>query len=418
MSIEDIFSKLSLKEFRLHLSNYVNLYYRPLKVWRTIIGFRTTSYDLLTLHIIYYFVFALVAMDRPLKFTVFYIIAEVAVTTIPFLISLLPFLLLKSIIGFRIRPDRLFRLLLILKLQFIPVLFLAIFLAKKLRIDFVYGLIDNLIWLCLIAMMVVFPLLVRTSVWKKLLWITLNYFCFILIMTLVIISVSSVKIPANVIARQAFRTPSSEYASFWVNYKFSESDIDNNHLLLVGTLNNREEYLKNIRLQFVTYDLASMFRKTRYNQWRMASNRFDSLYPSSTQLSLYKLDSAKKSFQGVFYSDLEAIKRFKDSCTFESNRKYFEAFNNYLYVYERPFVNSKVFSKACSYKKNDLIIIEDSIVVILYTVDSSYYYPSKQQYDRMALEIEGRETYARFIVNIMLYPIVTFLEIFDLPETK
>ena len=117
---EELISKLSVKTIGTHLANYASLYTKPLKTWRKVISNRKDGYDLMILHLIYYCIF-LFLIIKNITTTISLVLLEAVITIIPTLVFITPFLLFVKLYKKKIRWTKMFRLFLILKLQFIPV---------------------------------------------------------------------------------------------------------------------------------------------------------------------------------------------------------------------------------------------------------------------------------------------------------
>src|SRR5205085_6715566 len=172
-----------------HLKNYSKLYTNPLSVWRHVIGNRKSGYDLVVLHLIYYSIF-LFFIVKDIKIAIPFTILEAAFTILPFLFFIVPFLFFVRVFKKAYKWDKLFRLFIILKLQFIPLFILLNLLNTVLKVEDIYLITDNIIWSLLISFIITFPLVSKIKIWQKILWLFGNYL-FFLIASLAIYFLSS-----------------------------------------------------------------------------------------------------------------------------------------------------------------------------------------------------------------------------------
>src|SRR5690349_415045 len=168
--IDKIFGSLNIKALGQHLANYLELYTHPLSVWKKVISNRKTSYDITVLHLIYYLTFVLLLIDQSTK-AIVYVLAEAAATIIPFLLLFIPFRMLTKAFKKKIRWNRLFRLLLILKLQFCPILVVVILAIRFFESESLFIVLDNLIGLFIIVLIITMPLVLALHHWQKVVWI-------------------------------------------------------------------------------------------------------------------------------------------------------------------------------------------------------------------------------------------------------
>lgn len=420
---ERVLAKLSVKELGQHLSNYIDLYLSPLAVWRKIIGNRSSSYNLVILHIIYYSFFVLLVAQKPYGFSLLYVVIELGITIIPFLIFFLPFKLFTRLFNKKIKWNRLFRLFIILKLQFLPIFISIVLFARWSESEAPYTIIENLIWVLWIALIIVMPLLVAIKSWQKVLWIFVNYICFLFFLILFSSTVSRFVDLEATLDKVSITTPNNEFRSFQIQSPHSEMFIENDYVLLI-LKKPKNESLQIVRTQFVTLQLLASFKITEANQARRRLVKADSLrrtkdtinisktwidsltvYPTRRELSLAKLDTLKDEFDKMFDLDFELTKKLKDSAIFESNRRYFQSLHKYLDNYQRLFSDLGVFYKASKNENAEIVFLEDDYYASLNKIDSLYYVDIRTDYKTNENELERRAYKADFMSSLVLYPL-------------
>src|SRR5207244_10328956 len=69
----------------------------------------------------------------------------------------------------------LFRFYLVIKLQVIPMILLLVLLYKVTKVESLFILINNFIWLIWLLFVILFPLIYEIRIWRKLIWVFANY---------------------------------------------------------------------------------------------------------------------------------------------------------------------------------------------------------------------------------------------------
>lgn len=427
---ETIFEKLSLKDLGRHLANYLDLYIKPLTVWRKIISNRTTSYNLLILHIVYYALFTFLFIEKEIIFSIAYVIVEIGLTVIPFLIFLIPFLLFIKISNKKIKWTRLFRLFVILKLQFLPIVVLIVLFAKWSETESPLLLLDNTVWLLWISLIILLPLIMSLKIWFRAVWIIVNYVFFILFFVITSLLIERLNELEPLFEKLSINTPNGEFRNFSIKHNHSDLFIEDKYFLMIFRIPKKDK-LEFVRAQFVTMPLYISFKQTKINFNSIILKRTDSLrkvkdtvdvgknwidsltlYPKSNELTLAKLDSFKNSFDEIFFSDFKLTKQLKDSATYKSNRHHFQLYYDYLNNYQIPFHDLKKFFKIRNSKKIETVLLDNDHVGFMYQVDSMYYYEKKRDYLASKKSMENRTDKADFIMTILFYPVDLILDTF------
>lgn len=108
-----------------NFQKYIRIYTHPFDSYKKVLTTRKTSLEFITLHLIYYGVI-LFLISKSFLSVLTIIGLELIMTLIPFIVFLTPFLIAKKVIGFKNRVNRLFRIILLIKLQFLPIFALTL----------------------------------------------------------------------------------------------------------------------------------------------------------------------------------------------------------------------------------------------------------------------------------------------------
>ena len=137
--MESLLSKFNYKEIGYHLANYADLFIKPLNCWRKAIDSGKQGYNFIVLHLIYYTLFILL-FNQDLYYAIPLALFEVFYTLIPLIIFLPSFKVSSWLFNKKYSWKSLFRLLLVIKLQAIPICLVFIKLAiwSKEEIFYIY----------------------------------------------------------------------------------------------------------------------------------------------------------------------------------------------------------------------------------------------------------------------------------------
>jgi len=394
--VKDILLKLNVKEFGTHLSNYIDLYIKPLTVWRKIISNRSSSYNLTILHIFYYSIFVLIFINKPKSLISKYIVLEIIVTIIPFLVYLVPFKLFTQLFKKKVKWNRMFRLFLIFKLQFLPIIILLILFARWTKNESPYIIIENLAGLLWLFFIVILPLSLPLKKWQKILWIFNNYIFTILFSFGVFIFLKNIN-DLDFLEKISPNTPNQEYQIFNMKSPQSTYSIEDNYYLKIINNNKTSSQTEN---QFVSTELLnlyfSIYSKTELNDLK---RQLDSM-----SLNIEKFTSLRKKINSEIRKDLELTNELKSSSNFKTNRKYFASINKYLIEYEKIFINKNIFNKLN--KRNPKIIeLKKDQFAILYEIDNSNLTELKNEYFKLEKGLDMRANKTHFLITKIFFPL-------------
>lgn len=428
--IESIISKLTLKELGTHLGNYANLYVRPVRIWKKVISNRKNGYDLFILHLIYYSILAFfILKDFTLALPL--VLLEIIITTIPLLIFLIPFLFFCKFFNKNYKWNKLFRLFVILKLQFVPLFTLVYLPNKNLKVESLYMLIDNLIPIIWIAFIIIFPLVINIDFWKKLVWIISNYVFFLIGALLIGLFFENLDPSGKVIQKLSIESPNAEYESFKLKQLYTPLLLtDSLYFVRFKLLNDTA--VQNIQTQFVTYDLHQSFIQSRidalnstillldsvkmshnkdYNDTLKITAKISGANVSSTPMTISYLDTLKLAMDYKFNLLLAETKKLKDSAKFQSSREYFSALYFYLEAYQYSYVSGEEIGKIISISPIDGTVKLDSMTFgAMFKLDTNYYSSTKNKFKKIELRFEDRARKSTFVINILLWPLELVLE--------
>ncbi len=418
MAIEEtILKKLTTKSIGIHLANCANLYLKPLSTWRKILNIQRSSYNFLILHLIYYALF-IYLLYNDIRIALPIVIAEIVFTGLPWLILIIPFKIFVKILKLRLNGVRLFRLLLILKIQFAPAIIILAILANKLQNDFLFACLQNSIAVFLILFIVVLPLILKMKFYYKICWIFLNYI-FILI-SIALITILLTKLPKvtedKITKNFTLAIPNYEYLEFLEKTSNSWRYIEDKYYFIVFSKN--ETHFTIQRTQFVSPFLHRAFLIKHVNEIRLKLQKLDSknskkytLYPKNEELTITMLDSLKENLNAKFFHDLNLFKHYKDSGSFETNKEYFKLRYRYYKMHDSLFTTSSNFlSIINNSKKMEMVQFSDTTYGALFENPQPVLTKIKNKIAIEEIYLDKR-LYETFNLNIFLvYPVFLILE--------
>jgi hypothetical protein len=426
--LESILNKLTLKELGKHLSNYANLYIKPLESWRRAISLRTQSYDFVILHLVYYTIFLLIIV-RDLYLAIPLSLLEIVLTLLPFLIFILPFKISGQLFKKKMKWNRLFRLFLLIKLQAFPIFILLYKIAIHAESEDLYIIVDNFILIIWLGFILICPLILKIKFIQKAIWILINYLSFLCLLVLIGIIFQKIDLLGNIRNKLMLITPSKEYANFNSNSFNSPLFLEDSLYLLIGKEETQNTIVFKER-HFVSSHLAVQFYKTEKNEILSDLIKSDSILCSldsnrvskkDSLLTLYeddvltknKLDSFIQSINIMVDADLKLTDSLKTKAKFKSNREFFNSLNFFLNDYYESYTNNQRIKKVLvNSNKKGLIKLDNGEYIAIYVLDKSAYSLSKDAYLKSKDKLDKRETKANFLMNIILFPLEKVFEIF------
>jgi len=257
-------TKLNPKEFGNHLKLYSELYINPVESWKKAYSQGISGYDFIVLHVIYFstLIFLLV---KDFYLTSYLVLIEILLTLIPLIIFIIPFYIFKKLLKFRKKWTHLFRVLLLLKLQFFPLLILLILIAKWSKVEALYLLVDNTVGLIIIFFIIIVPIINPISVFYKLFWITINYLFFLIGVFLIGLGLYFVDTDGNIASKLQIITPNVEYENIWFKHSYFIYRIDDSgYVVILKTIDSSTIFLK--KTQLATSELALIIIKNSQNE--------------------------------------------------------------------------------------------------------------------------------------------------------
>lgn len=415
-----ILDKLTAKSLGLHLHNYANLFIRPLTVWRKILNIQKTSYDLFILHLIYYSLLILfIVKDDKLAIRLTFL--EILTTTIPWLIFILPFKFFTSKFKLRFNAVRLFRILMIIKLQCIPISLLLILSAYYFKLDILFTFFENFICVPWILFIAVIPLFAKIKLVHKIIWILSNYIfasIFLLMCSFVYaefpeeLSVFDKKISVF--------TPDREYSEYKEQSMNSFYYLDDSYFLLIAFNDRSSHKNSTFELRLTSAELISAFLK------RDVNDRLDRVkqsgvidefvekhpyYPKEEELTIDKLVVFENRIDRMFNKDIELVKKYSDSTIFPSNGKYFSTLLSYYQLYKNAVSDANELKNIVKTKNLfGSVVFNDTMSGYLFNIKNNQYSKIKSDIKIQEERLEKRLMRSTFCFEVMFYPIDAFID--------
>lgn len=412
-----------------HCLNYIHLYTKPLMLWRKMVSPLTDGVPILVTQLLYLLVVLIVVFNISTDLAVPYLVAEVALTCIPFLWLIIPFLFFRWLFKKALTTGQLFRLLVVLKLQFIVVIGVLAFLLAKYKSETAYLVLDNLIWTLGLLFISVLPLVLKLTWWKKVVWILGNYVFFLL--ALVGVGFLLAWLPDSNRLEKAISVPNptTEYFELVQRYSGAYQSLVPQILFLTKRNEAGKGYL--VQTQYVTIPLSELFlhenrKKLAIDSAELAL-RHDILMDSATHaldsariaqrlavidampdgyLGLRRLDSMRSEFDARFYADLKAAGHDKDSARFASNRAYFRSMHDYLQFWDSAFTTPAMYEPVFMSDSVRLWVRSDSSVVVsLSSYDLQFAEQAREELTKATHTIINYSNWSSFMMTWMIAPL-------------
>ncbi len=422
-SLTEFLSKISISDLGKHFTTISELYTKPLKSWRKIISYRKESYDFFLLFVLYYSIIVYFIISNS-KYVIPITVLEVVLTLIPFSFLYFPFVFFRKKWNKRIKSNRLFRLLFVLKIQFNIILIAFLLLAKWTGMESIYVIIENYIILILFVFISVFPLLLKLKLAKKLLWIFTNYvfsLVFFVALFLFFKNIPDIKLLQEKIT---LKTPNSEHFEFYSNYNFSDLKLSNDYYIIL--LNSDKEITNSINTQFATtnllLELMKLDKKNLDNKMQILDsikqlpvNELKEEYIKLNPLkySKVRLDSLKLNFNESFYNDLELTDSLTSKSNFKSNREFYKLLNEQLIYFDSIYKYGEPILKIAESEPKYFINTEDETYISIFELKDENLNNRKEQIQILREKIDNREKYSTLFQNIYFYPIEFIFELLD-----
>lgn len=427
----NLLSISSINDLRIHLSNIKNLYTSPVKTWRRIISFRNKASNFFILFIIYYTVLIFIVInDYALVFPI--VIGELLLTLIPFSIFYIPFLLFTKIWNKRIKSDRLFKLLFILKIQFSIFLLLCFHLIKWTKMESPFILVNNFIVIVWVAFICILPFIVKISIYKKLLWTFTNYI-FSLLFFVLTYYLSNFIPDFNLLEKATtVNTPANEYTDFKSLYEYSDLHLSNEYFIgILNYSNTKKSYLRNTQfattdlvLKIMDIDLKNKIEKLKVLKTLTALdslNRISKIKKVIPTFNLNKelikinyLDSCRLAFNKKFFNDLSLTDSIMKKAKFVSNKNFFRMLNMQLVHFEKIYTSLDSINKILQTEPKYVIKADSNNFVLIFKLKNKNLTKRKDRIDATRESLEKREQISEFLPNLLIFPLNYVFDKFNL----
>ena len=276
----NLFSDDSLKKIGVYFYKFIDLFFKPVQTWKSIINYRKNSLEIFIFYILIYLVMLFLLVDDILL-SFRYLILTLIVILQPFLIMLIPFLIFRKVWNKKIKINRLYRLFVVFNIQIFPLIYLPILVYKKFEVETAFIISDNAITFCDILIIFVLPLLLRLQWWKKFIWIFVNYiFINLFFLTM---NYLAIELPDFVYVKKEIeiRSPAKEFEYFIHNYKNSDNYIHQDIFLILNYKN--EENKEGWSPQFLTYQVLDALIGKNLEASKRAPTIFEEYYKKNKQ---------------------------------------------------------------------------------------------------------------------------------------
>jgi hypothetical protein len=408
----------SINKLNEHIITYFNLYLKPIQSYKKVFSKRKSSLNFLTLHAIYYTILLILVLSD-IRMALLFLILEILSTISPFLTYIIPFLIFTKVFNKNKTWVNLFRLLLVIKFQHIPILIFFVILAKKIDEGVFFIFVDNWIILIVVSFITCVPLIIgNIQVWQRIVWAMANYVAFFLVNAIMVSAIDHIDLSGSISYKLGAFSPSSEY---YTQIDLDSSSIssfkDDSYMIIIDRTTAR---LRNT--QFITDELFNILLIASYNQNLHKLNTLDSLlavqdpkrkreYHMRKQMeeiipvNLRSLDSIRHSFNYRFSHDTTLFRFQKDSLRFKINKEYAAIKYNYLSTKNSLYIDIRKTHKIAKENKiNYRIDLDSNKVGVVFKLDSIQSYKQKKIILDKNLEIDKLLNKSAFLEDIFFYP--------------
>jgi hypothetical protein len=414
-SLTEFLSKLSISDLGKHFTTISELYTKPIKSWKKVISCRKESYDFFLLFVIYYSVIVFFLISNS-KFVIPMTILEIVLILIPFSFLYIPFAFFRKKWNKKIKSNRLFRLLFVLKIQFNILLLGVILLAKWTEMESLHIIIQNYIVLICLIFISVFPLLLNLKITQKILWVFTNYvfsLIFILILFFVFFKIPDIDLLGKKIT---LKTPTIENSHFNYDYNFSDLRLDDEYFIVILNVEKKEVFLNNTQfgtLRLVV-DIMKMDMRNRKNKIRIIDSLkqlpeneivLESFELKNEKISKIHLDSLRIEFNKIFYADIQLSDSLATNAKFKSNKTYYKLINKHLKYYDSIHKSEKLIQIIIKTEAEFLVETENSGYVGIFKYNDQSIVERKIQIQNLREKFESREKYSTFFQSIYTFPV-------------
>lgn len=273
-----------------HCLNYIHLYTKPLMMWRKMVSPLTDGVPILITQLLYLLVVLIFVFNVSKELAVPYLFAEVLLTCIPFIWLFIPFLFFRWLFRKSLTAGQLFRLLVVLKLQFIVVLGVLAFLLVKYKSETAYLVLDNLIWTLGLLFISVLPLVLKLAWWEKIVWMVGNYVFFLLWIVGIGFLLTSLPDFNRLERSVSLPSPTTEYFELTERYAAAHQSLLPQILFLAKRNESDSGYL--VQTQYVTISLSELFLHEYRKEQAINSAELALMHDIVRDSSANALDSA------------------------------------------------------------------------------------------------------------------------------
>jgi len=416
----DFLSKLTLKDLDFHFTNIVNLYINPVSAWRKLIlnADSGKTYNLFLLVVIYYSVVIFFLLDNS-KFVIPVTILELFLTLIPFSFLIFPFIFFRNRWSKNLKSENLFKLLFVLKIQLGIPLIAFVLLVKWTKMESIYILIDNYTVLILACLVVIPPMILKISLFKKIIWVFTNYIFQMLFMYLLVLIASNISDSDLLTNKIILETPTLEYSDFHSKYNYSDIYIDDKYFLEIITVKKNQAYLRNTQfaqssliLKLMKFDNDDLKKFVKHLEVLKKQNieNTNSDY-RKTVINIGNMDTLRYRFNNLFYQDLKFTDTLK--AKFKSNSEIFQLHNTLLKFYDSIYKSNQFVNKITT-KSEFSILSNQNNYIVIYKMNEPKATHLKNKILALRNKLVEREKYARFLFNIYIKPVELASEILGL----
>lgn len=343
-------------------------------------------------------------------------ILELVLTLIPFSFLYMPFIFFRKKWNKRIKSNRLFRLLFVIKVQFGIVLIGGLLLSKWTGAESIYIFIENFIWLIFIIFISALPFLLKLRLYQKIIWTFTNYvfsLLFFLLIGLVLYLVPDLELITD---KTTLKTPNYEHLMFEFDYEYSDLRLDTQYFIALMHDIENKAYLRNtqfatipLTLELMEVDTANLNGAIRYKDSleNLSDTQLENDLSNYKQLKIETeyLDSLRLDFNQSFFGDKNLTDSLSQYAKFESNKSFYKLINMQLSHFDSIYKDDGIVVELFKTKPEFVLNSNENVIVGLFKFEDDVLAERKNKIELFREKLKKREKYSSFFQNVYVFPV-------------
>lgn len=285
-------------------------------------------------------------------------------------------------------------------------------------------LLDNFLTVIILALFFTFPLVLKISPLRKIVWNITNYIFLVIYFSILGLFLYCVPDLYKISDKVSIPSPSFEYINFKDKYFDSDKiSYDDYYVIILST---KGDSIRVRNTQFATTKLVSLIFKASMTDSKKKIKLMDSLKKSEITydelakhkfspsiIPLKKIDSMRVNFNKFYYQDIKTTDSLIKISKFESNKHLFKLYNYKLRHLDSLYKDAKFISKMLTLKQTTIVKSDSNNVIFLYDLKDDRLIEINKEIEKIEKEFEKREDYSNFLFSKLFYPIDFIIDHID-----